>query len=121
MPGAEPCISMRPQGHLGQQSRAWGFTPIRAVPTSRQGLPLMPMIWVLKATSLAVQGLQVTGIEPNGAMAPFAQQAFTAQPIPGGSLKLLKGVAEHLPLESASQDAVVTTIVSMQGESWPVC
>ena len=49
-------------------------------------------------------------------MAPFAQQAFTAQPIPGGSLKLFKGVAEHLPLESASQDAVVATIVSIQGE-----
>ena len=50
----------------------------------------------------------VVGVEPNEFMAPYATAAATSAGVP---LRLLRGVAEALPLPDASCDAVVTTLV----------
>jgi SAM-dependent methyltransferase len=51
---------------------------------------------------------RVTGVEPNEYMAPFAEAAAAAA---GVQLALVSGRAEALPLEDASVDAVVGTLV----------
>ena len=51
------------------------------------------------------------GIDPNPAMEPYAQEAAAAAGLSPTKLQLQQGVAEHLPLPSASVDLVICTLV----------
>ncbi len=54
------------------------------------------------------EGVRVIGIEPNRYMAPYLTKKAKAQ---GIHFELAPGHAENLPLEDASADAVVSTLV----------
>lgn len=60
---------------------------------------------------LAVKGgLRVTGVDPNPAMNPYALESAERNGL-AGSLTLLTGAAEQLPLPDNSMDAVIITLV----------
>lgn len=59
-----------------------------------------------------LQGMQITGVDPNPEMAPYAVDAAQAAQLDIQNLSLLQGTAEQLPVEGQSQDAVVSTLVS---------
>ncbi|KAI8477253.1 MAG: S-adenosyl-L-methionine-dependent methyltransferase [Monoraphidium minutum] len=55
--------------------------------------------------------LRVTGVDPNPAMASWARQAMADAGLPPENVTVMQGVAEELPVEDESQDAVVCTLV----------
>ena len=63
--------------------------------------------------SSSLRGVDLIGIDPNEAMAPFAQQAHSRNGLGVGgasTLRVVRGVAEALPLADNSADAVVCTL-----------
>ncbi|KIZ03558.1 Methyltransferase-like protein 7A [Monoraphidium neglectum] len=56
-------------------------------------------------------GLRITGVDPNPAMAPYARESLAAAGLASGNVALLQGVAESLPVADESQDAVICTLV----------
>lgn len=61
-----------------------------------------------------LQGMQITGIDPNPAMGPYALEAAQTANLDTTQISLLQGTAEALPVTSQSQDCVVCTLVSNQ-------
>ena len=57
------------------------------------------------------QEIQVTGIDTNSAMAPYALEAADAAGLPRRNLTLVDGDAQRLPFPDESFDAVVCTLV----------
>ena len=57
------------------------------------------------------QGVRVTGVEPNLAMNSFARATAEAQGLQPDQLHFAAGRAERLPLQSASVDLAVCTLV----------
>lgn len=61
-----------------------------------------------------LQGLQsVTGVDPNAAMEPYAEQAALKAGLSRDQLQLRRGLAEELPLPDACADLVVCTLVRL--------
>jgi ubiquinone/menaquinone biosynthesis C-methylase UbiE len=56
-------------------------------------------------------GYQITGIDPNPAMQPYAVKSAAAAGLPEGALVLRLGSAEALPWPEATFDAAVCTLV----------
>ena len=56
-----------------------------------------------------MQGCDVTAVDPNPAMAPYAQEAAARHAL--NSFSAVQGVAEQLPFEDNSFDRVVCTLV----------
>ena len=63
-----------------------------------------------------LQGMQITGIDPNPAMGPYALEAAQTANLDTTQISLLQGTAEVLPVASQSQDCVVCTLVSSRKE-----
>ena len=55
--------------------------------------------------------MQITGIDPNPAMGPYALEAAQTANLDTTQISLLQGTAEALPVASQSQDCVVCTLV----------
>ena len=53
----------------------------------------------------------ITGLDPNPAMEPYAEQAAAAAGLLPRQLHLRQGVAEQIPLPDASTDLVICTLV----------
>uniref|UniRef100_A0A061RUX4 Methyltransferase-like protein 7a-like n=1 Tax=Tetraselmis sp. GSL018 TaxID=582737 RepID=A0A061RUX4_9CHLO len=58
-----------------------------------------------------LEGIRLTAVEPNLAMEQYARRNAAAAGLDGDRLKLLQGVAEEIPLDDNSVDAVVGTLV----------
>ena len=56
-----------------------------------------------------MQGCDVTAVDPNPAMEPYAQEAAKQHGL--GSFTMVNGVAEQLPFEADTFDRVVCTLV----------
>ena len=56
--------------------------------------------------------MRILGVDPNPEMFPYAKEAAHQAGLAKDQLQVMDGAAEHLPVASQSQDAVVCTLVS---------
>ena len=58
-----------------------------------------------------LQDVSIIGIDPNPEMDPYAIKAADAAGLAQSQIQILQGVAEQMPIDDQSQDAVVCTLV----------
>ena len=61
--------------------------------------------------------MRILGVDPNPEMVPYAEEAAHQAGLATEQLQVMDGAAEHLPVASQSQDAVVCTLVSAPDHS----
>ena len=59
-----------------------------------------------------MQGVHITGVDPNSAMLPFAQDSAEQAGLGTDQLSFANGIAEQLPGTAETADLVVCTLVS---------
>ena len=60
---------------------------------------------------MAMQGCQVTAVDPNRSMEPYARENAAAYGLQG--FEAVEGLAEQLPFDNSSFDRAVCTLVSL--------
>jgi len=104
----QPFARQRPSRSIAPQAPTCALP--RSAPPPPDPRPAGPNLPLYAAAAGADTQLDITGLDPNTAMQPYAAAAADQAGL-GQQLRLVVGSAEQMPFEDASFDAVACTLV----------